>query len=96
MPTTSASGWATEPSTIPNPRLKEMKLKLSDALLAASMSICASGLICGAALIHESATGQITGRPERATTLLFSALGLTHAAVLPLELARVTTEQEQA
>ena len=78
-----------------NPRLKEMKLKLSDGLLAASMSVCASGLICGAALIHESATGQITGRPERATTLFFAALGLTHAAVLPLELARVTAEREQ-
>ena len=72
-----------------------MKLKLSDALLAASMSICASGLICGGALIHESATGQIQGRPDRATTLFFAALGLTHAAVLPLQLARSTAEQEQ-
>ena len=72
-----------------------MKLKLSDCLLTASMAVLSSGLICGAALIHESATGQITGRPERATTLFFAALGLTHVAVLPLELARITAEREQ-
>ena len=73
-----------------------MNIKLSDALLAASMAVCASGLICGGALIHESATGQLQDKPARATQLFFAALGLTHAAVLPLELARVTAEQEQA
>jgi len=71
-----------------------MKFKASDALLAASMAVCASGLICGAALISESISGEIQGKPARATQLFFAALGLTHAAVLPLELARITAEQE--
>ena len=71
-----------------------MKFKLSDALLACSLSVCASGLICGAALISESQTGALQNRPQRATVLFFSALGLTHLAVLPLELARITAEQE--
>ena len=71
-----------------------MKFKLSDALLACSMSVCASGLICGVALIHESSTGKLHNQPARATQLFFSALGLTHLAVLPLELARITAEQE--
>ena len=71
-----------------------MKFKTSDALLAASMAVCASGLICGGALISESISGDLQNKPERATALFFSALGLTHAAVLPLELARITAEQE--
>ena len=73
-----------------------MKFKLSDCLLACSLSVCASGLICGAALISESVTGQLQDKPARATQLFFAALGLTHVAVLPLELARITAEQEQA
>ena len=73
-----------------------MKFKLSDTLLAASMALVSSGLIWGTALIHESATGQITGRPERATALFFAALGLTHVAVLPLQLATAAIDREQA
>ena len=71
-----------------------MKFKTSEILLAASMAVCAAGVVSGAALIHESATGRLQNKPERATALFFSALGLTHAAVLPLELARITAEQE--
>ena len=71
-----------------------MKFKVSDAWLACSLSVCASGLICGAALITESQTGALQGRPERATQLFFAALGLTHLAVLPLELARIHAEEE--
>jgi peptidase E len=73
-----------------------MNIKTSDALLACSLSVCASGLICGAALISESISGELQDKPARATQLFFSALGLTHIAVLPLELARITAEQEQA
>ena len=74
----------------------QMRFKPSDALLAASMSLCASGLICGAALISESISGEIQGKPARATQLFFAALGLTHVAVLPLQLASSAIEQEQA
>ena len=70
-----------------------MNIKLSDVLLTASMAVCASGVICGGALIHESATGQLQDKPERATALFFSALGLTHAAVLPLQLASSATAE---
>jgi len=73
-----------------------MTFKLSDALLAASMAVCASGLICGGALIHESATGQLQDKPARATQLFFAALGLTHVAVLPLQLASSAIDREQA
>ena len=71
-----------------------MKFKTSDALLAASMAVMSSGLICGIALISESISGDLQNKPARATQLFFAALGLTHAAVLPLELARITAEQE--
>ena len=71
-----------------------MKFRISDAWLACSLSVCSAGLICGAALITESQTGALQGKPERATQLFFAALGLTHAAVLPLELARISAERE--
>ena len=71
-----------------------MKFKASDGLLALSMSLCASGLIAGVALISESVSGELQEKPARATQLFFAALGLTHVAVLPLELARITAEQE--
>ena len=73
-----------------------MNFKLSDALLAASMAVCASGVICGVALISESVSGDLQNKPARATQLFFAALGLTHVAVLPLQLASSAIDQEQA
>ena len=64
-------------------------------LLTLALSMTASGVICGGTLIAESINGRLQGEPERATGLFFSALALTHTAVLPLELAR-NAEQEAA
>ena len=61
-----------------------MKFNPTDALLALSISVLSAGVISGAALIHESATGKLQGNPERATALFFSGLLLTHAAAFPL------------
>ena len=76
------------------PRL--MKFKVSDTLLAASLALMSSGLICGAALIHESVTGQLDRKPERATALFVCALGLSHVAALPSALAGFAVDREQA
>ena len=65
-------------------------------LLTLAVSMTASGVICGGTLIAESINGRLQGEPERATALIFSALALTHAAVLPLELARNAADQEAA
>ena len=65
-------------------------------LLTLAVSMTASGAICGGTLIAESINGGIQGKPERATALFFSALALTHMAVLPLELARIDAQREAA
>ena len=65
-------------------------------LLTLAVSMTASGVICGGTLIAESINGSIQGRPERATGLFFSALALTHTAVLPLQLAINAADQEAA
>ena len=70
-----------------------MKFNTIDALLAISISTLSAGVISGAALIHESATGKLQGQPERATALFFSGLLLTHAAAFPLMAAdRISKE----
>ena len=71
-----------------------MKLNTTDALLALSLSVMSAGLISGGALIHESATGKLQGKPERATALFFSGLVLTHAAAFPLMAADRLSKEE--
>ena len=69
---------------------------MKNTLLTVALSMSASGLICGGTLIAESINGKILGNPERATALIFSAIALTHVAVLPLEVARINAQQEMA
>ena len=74
-----------------------MKIKLSDALLTASLAVMSSGLVAGGVLIHESVTGKLQStNGSRATMLFFSALVLPHLAVVPLQLASSAIDREQA
>ena len=73
-----------------------MKFNTTDALLALSISTLSAGVISGAALIHESATGKLQGQPERATALFFSGLLLTHAAAFPLMAEAMLRKREEA
>ena len=73
-----------------------MKFSTIDALLAISISTLSAGVISGAALIHESATGKLQGQPERATALFFSGLILTHAAAFPLMAADRVSKKGEA
>ena len=66
---------------------------MKNFFLTLAVSMTASGVICGGTLIAESITGKLQSKPERATALIFSALALTHTAVLPLQLAINAADQ---